>query len=76
MLARTRERLKDQEWSFSSDANGKYSNEVAMLACLMDIRDELKRLNSLLHCNNFMMIPHKLDRIARNTVKPRRRRKP
>lgn len=47
----------------------------AQLAVLMDIRDELKQLNVLLHCENFQRIPHKLDRVGRNTAKPRKRRK-
>lgn len=41
------------------------------LQVLMDIRDELVRLNSLLHCPNFQRIPFKLDRISKNTAKPR-----
>jgi hypothetical protein len=47
----------------------------ATLALLMDIRDELQRLNEVLHCSNFLAVPRKLDRIARNTAKPRRRRR-
>lgn len=34
---------------------------------LMDIRDELQKLNSLLHCQNFINIPTKLDTIRRHT---------
>ena len=74
MLDRTRTRLKDVEWQFTPDASGHHANEIAILACLMDIRDELKRLNSLLYCPNFTSIPHKLQRIALNT-KSRRKRK-
>jgi hypothetical protein len=44
------------------------------IAVLMDIRHELQRLNGLLHCFNFMTIPSKLDRIGRNTAKPKRKR--
>lgn len=44
-------------------------------AVLMDIRDELKTLNKLLHCSNFIEIPHILRVIRRNTTKPRRRKK-
>lgn len=35
----------------------------------MDIRVELQRLNSLLHCSNFQAIPHKLDRIRIATAR-------
>jgi hypothetical protein len=45
------------------------------VALLMDIRDELKRINSVLHCSNCLAIPQKLDRIAANTHKPKRRRR-
>ncbi len=47
----------------------------AQLAVLMDIRHELQRLNDLLHCPNFLSIPHKLDAIRCNTAKPRKPRK-
>jgi hypothetical protein len=48
--------------------------EHVTVEVLMDIREELQRLNTLLHCSNFVAIPHKLERIARNTVKPRKRK--
>lgn len=40
-------------------------------ALLMDIRDELKQLNGLLGCPNFVEIPRTLRAIRRNTAKPR-----
>jgi hypothetical protein len=43
-------------------------------ALLMDIRDELQRLNSLLACRNFQQIPATLRAIQRNTTKRRRKR--
>lgn len=46
----------------------------AQVAVLMDIRDELKRLNALLHCHNCVAIPQKLDAIVKNTTKKRRKR--
>lgn len=36
------------------------------------VRDEMKKLNSLLHCQNFIAIPRKLDAIKRNTARKRR----
>lgn len=36
----------------------------------MDIRDELKKLNNLLYCQNFIGIPGKLHQIELNTRKP------
>lgn len=41
-------------------------------ALLMDIRDELQRLNSLLACPNFIGIPRTLRAIARKLAKPRK----
>ena len=38
-------------------------------ALLMDLRDELQKLNALLHCDNFIAIPQKLDAVVRNTAK-------
>lgn len=67
-------RFKDVNWSLPS-VNGQIREwSFAQTALLMDLRDELKRLNSLLHCHNFMAIPYKLDRISRNTAKPRRKK--
>jgi len=40
----------------------------------MDIRDELKQLNRLLRCPNFLAIPYTLNKIERNTRKPKRRK--
>lgn len=66
---------KDWDWTLGtpSGARGLYSFDQAQLSVLLDIRDELKRLNAVLHCPNFLNIPLKLDRIGRNTAK---RRKP
>lgn len=38
---------------------------------LQDIRDELKRLNSLLHCSNFISIPQQIRQIRLNTNRKR-----
>lgn len=67
-------RRKDVTWDVTG-GDGKVSSwEQAHAALLMDIRDELKKLNSLLHCHNFQAIPRKLDRISRNTAKPRKKK--
>lgn len=61
-------RRKDENWNLP-ESNLCY--DAAQLAVLMDIRDELKAINQVLHCSAFLGIPHKLDRIARNTAKKR-----
>ena len=48
--------------------------EQVNTAVLMDLRDELKRLNALLSCPNFTRIPATLRTIQRNTA--RRKKKP
>ena len=60
-------RHKDNQWNCGENATW----DGAKLAVLMDIRDELKRLNGLLNCQNFIGIPKKPDAIRKNTAKPR-----
>lgn len=67
-------RHKDAQWILRTDANGRVSWEQIIVAVLMDIRDEMKRLNTLLHCQNFIAIPRKLDAIHRK-MPTRRKRK-
>jgi hypothetical protein len=63
-------RHKDATWSLPENP----SLDYAKLAVLMDIRDELKALNHVLHCVNFLAIPRKLDDIVRNTKKKPRKK--
>jgi hypothetical protein len=69
-------RFKDVDWNLDKTSEGRARswNEVHT-AVLMDIRDELKRLNRLLHCSNFIGIPHTLTAIRQNTTKKRRVRR-
>jgi hypothetical protein len=73
-------RHKDDIWNLPDKPTDWGQAEVALL---MDLRDELKLLVGELRsirqtvtCSNCQAIPFKLDRIARNTAKPRRKRKP
>lgn len=52
-------RHKDANW----DLTDSVGLDGASLAVLMDIRDELKRLNKVLQCPNFIAVPRKLDDI-------------
>lgn len=73
-------RYKDRQWIVSLNRDGQtISHENIQLAVQMDIRDELKqltgemrRLNNLLHCSNFVEIPQILRKIRANTTKPRK----
>lgn len=53
--------------------DGTWPRAYAQLAVLMDIRDELKKLNKLLYCSNFTGIPTTLRSIRR--AMPTKRRK-
>jgi hypothetical protein len=64
-------RRKDVTWDVADESGAMPTWERVGIAVLMDIRDELKVLNSILRCPNFQAIPFKLDRISRNTAKPK-----
>jgi hypothetical protein len=63
---------KDADWSIPDPLKASY--EAAHLAVLMDLRDELKDLNNLFRCQNFLAIPHILRIIRKNTTKHRRKK--
>lgn len=67
-------RTRNFQWNENPDAKGNFSWNQATVSVLMDIREELQRLNSVLQCDNFLAIPSKLDRIAKNTRKKRKPR--
>lgn len=67
-------RFKNADWDIrTEDEIRPKVHEDAILAVLMDIRDEMQRLNTLLHCPNFVGIPGKLERIARKLPSRRKR---
>ena len=61
------------QWDLWESDDNLYSPDQVLLAVMMDIRAEIRRLNSVLQCPNFISVPSKLDQIARNT---KRRKKP
>lgn len=66
-------RHKDANWTVSDAPT---SWDEAMVAVLMDIRDELKAMNTklrVLQCPGFLAMPRKLDRIGRNTERRKKR---
>lgn len=71
-------RHRNKDWNLGGDESGGISRDVnhthIQTAVLMDIREELQKLNALLHCQNFIDIPRKLDRIAAK-LPTRRKRK-
>jgi hypothetical protein len=74
-------RHKDTNWNLAEGTpslNGHgttHTWDAIHTALLMDIRDELKELNTtlrVLRCRNFLQIPARLERIARQTKKAQR----
>lgn len=63
-------RHKDADWNLPDIVGW----EAIQAAVLMDIRDELKRINARLNCSETMKIPRLLARIARNTNKKKKRK--
>lgn len=59
-------RFKNADWNLRSTSAGNIESwEQVHAALLMDLRDELQRLNALLHCPNFQNIPRELRSIKR-----------
>ena len=65
-------RRKNADWIPAEEDGSIPTWERVNVAVLMDIRDELQRLNTLLRCPNFIAIPRKLEAIRRNTMKKKR----
>ena len=69
------QRFKDRDWCAGNEGELYESiKDGAFLAIAMDIRNELRRIRSILECHNAQTIPLTLNRIARNTAKPRKKR--
>ena len=66
---------RNVDWALNQTLDGKFEEGQAKLGVLMDIRDELRKVNQLLSCRNFMNIPYKLDRISANTHRVKRKKR-
>lgn len=76
MPRKPRAESKDLEFAVSNNADGTWSHAAIQCVVLMDIRDELKRLNALLYCHNFVGIPTTLKSIQRAMPARRKAKKP
>lgn len=70
-------RHSNQDWSLPegtpNEGGGRtHSYDAIHSALLMDIRDELRTLNRVFACPNFIRIPRVLDAIRRNTAKKKK----
>lgn len=62
------------DWNIHGDDDGTLSVDRIQALIMSDVLRELRTLNALLACPNFIGIPSMLKRISRNTAKPRKRR--
>jgi hypothetical protein len=73
MLTRD-ERHKDGNWRIVANESGTLNWDQVHAALLMDIRDELKRLNARLHCYRVDHMVEAIGRIDRR-LRPKRKLK-
>jgi hypothetical protein len=64
-----RDETRNRQFGVNRNADGTWPYDAIHAAVLMDIRDELKRLNDLLHCVNFTQIPATLRGLRRDIAK-------
>lgn len=76
-------RRKDVSWTIKRNPDGSVSEMDAHLAVMMDLRDELKNihtelrmLNSIIGCSNFIAVPSILRQVAKHTKPKPKPRKP
>ena len=65
---------RNTNWSIWQNEDRTYDADTVTRAILLDIREELRAINRTLNCSNCLAIPRTLQRIARNTHKPKKRR--
>ncbi len=65
------ETVRNTAWSVWKDDSNTYDADQVQRAILLDIREELRTLNRVFACPNFLQIPRVLRSIRRNTYKPR-----
>ena len=74
-LSQNMARNKDLNWNLKDSIGNNATYDDAQLAILMDLRDELKHLNSILDCPNFQAIPELLRSIKVNVIKANAKRR-
>lgn len=60
--------FRNVDWELTGNAFWVASIDVATLAVLMDIRQELRDLNRRLGCDNFTAMPRVLKQVRANTT--------
>lgn len=62
---------RDTDWILTKSGDN-WSYDQAKMFLLMDIRNELRKINRTLQCYQFQQIPNTLREISRNT-KPKKK---
>ena len=77
MRQANRYKYRNSDWTLNEGTDGKsvINATEASLSVLMDIRDELKSLNRVIGCRNFMNIPATLRSIQKSVSKRKIKRK-
>jgi hypothetical protein len=60
---------RNVSWAFWKYDDGSLNMETVNAIILLDIREELKTLNRVFACQNFLQVPKVLRDIRRNTTK-------
>lgn len=70
-----RSQTRNRSFVLVGNEDGSWTADRMQVALLMDIREELQRLNTRLHCHNFLGMPGQLRAINQKipAQKPRRR---
>jgi hypothetical protein len=68
-------KYRNTEWQTRNAFGIAHSWDTAQVDVLMDIRDELQKLNRVFECGNFLRIPYTLECIQKNTKKPKKRKR-
>lgn len=74
MAAESARQHYGKDWTHWRDEDQAFTRDRVACILLQEVRDELKRLNALLHCSNFLRVPHHLREIAADTTAKRQAR--
>jgi len=65
----TRNKSTNLDFIVSINPDGTWPNEIMTVVLLMDIRDELQRLNRVFACGHFLAVPQTLKAIQQAVTK-------
>lgn len=79
MATISRHQTRNKNWNIygvvsADDTVTLKDSETVFKVLLMDLRDELQKLNAVFACHNFQQVPAVLRQIRANTSKPKRKK--